>query len=300
MKRTYSRMIAAGLVALTSLVANGQNALAENDGEIEAVKAAIQSYSAAFHAKDVKTLVSHWLPEGVYISRNSGERVSGHAALTTEFNSIFEGGRVPELTNETKSVQLISPNVALERGTARVTRADGEMVESDYRIVYVKSGGRWLIDRVTDEEVVPQLSNYEQLKDLEWLVGEWIEDSDDVAVEVVCNWTRNQNFLSRTYKVSSEEGIESSGLQVIGWDPKEKRIRSWLFDSNGGFVSGVWSKRDGRWVVQAVATLSDGSSGSFTSVFQPIDDATYSWKKINRVVDGRLLPNIDEVVVRRK
>ena len=115
-----------------------------------------------------------------------------------------------------------------------------------------------------------------------------------------CKWTTNQNYLSRTYSVSSEEGVTSSGLQIIGWDPKNEQIRSWLFDSNGGFVSGEWSKRDDGWAVQSVVTLPDGASGSFTSLFRPTEDGDYRRQKLNRVLDGQLLPNLDEVIVRRK
>ena len=65
-------------------------------------------------------------------------------------------------------------------------------------------------------------------------------------------------------------------------------------------INGTWTKRDDRWVVQSVATLADGSTGSFTSVFRPLDDGNFTWQKLNRVLDGKLLPNIDEIVVQRK
>ena len=49
-----------------------------------------------------------------------------------------------------------------------------------------------------------------------------------------------------------------------------------------------------------LARLSDGQEGSFTSVFRPITADKYSWKKINRMINGNLLPNLDEVIVLRK
>jgi hypothetical protein len=49
-----------------------------------------------------------------------------------------------------------------------------------------------------------------------------------------------------------------------------------------------------------VATLADGGSGSFASVFRPLEDGRYAWQKINRVVDGQLLPNVDEVIIKRQ
>ena len=127
-----------------------------------------------------------------------------------------------------------------------------------------------------------------------------MDAGEEVTIEMECDWTTNQNFISRKYTVSTEDGIDSTGLQIIGWDAKEKQIRSWLFDSNGGVITGTWTNRDDRWIVQSVATLPDGASGSFTSVFRPTEDGNYSWQKINRVLDGKLLPNVPEVIVQRR
>lgn len=300
MNRTIFRSFAVVWLSVGSLAANGQDAVTESENETAEIKARIQSYTAAFNAKDVAKLVSHWSPEGVYISRSTGDRVIGHEALTKEFAAILASENVPKLASTTKSIDLISPNVALERGTATVTRGDSEVVESDYSVVYMKSGGTWLIDRVTEEKIVVQRSNYNKLKDLEWLIGEWIDDSGGITIDVVCRWTKNKNYISRTYTVSIGNEVGSSGLQIIGWDAKQKQIRSWLFDSNGGVVNGTWTRRDDRWVVQSVATLADGATGSFTSIFRPSDEETFTWKKINRVRDGQILPNVDESVVRRK
>ncbi len=300
MKHQICRAFVIVWLAAASLVATGQDAVTETDDASAEIKASIQSYISAFNARDVAKLVSHWSPEGVYVSRTSGEEVVGREAMTKEFAAIFASDSVPKLAGTTESIDFISPNVALERGTATVTHAEADVVETNYSVVYVKRDGTWLIDRVTEEEIVVQPSNYQQLKDLQWLVGEWIDESDGITIEVTCRWTRNQNFISRTYTVSNEDEIESSGLQVIGWDPKQKQIRSWLFDSNGGFITGTWTKRDDRWIVQSVATMADGGSGSFTSVFRPSEDGNYTWQKINRVLGGKLLPNIDESVVQRK
>jgi hypothetical protein len=131
-------------------------------------------------------------------------------------------------------------------------------------------------------------------------VGEWADDSGESTIETVCQWTRNKNYLSRTFKVSKDDEVSWSGLQIIGWDAGSKQIRSWLFDSDGGHVAGTWTQRDEHWIVQSVGTLADGGKGSSTSVFRQLDDSKYGWKKINRVVDGEMLPNIGEIIIQRK
>jgi uncharacterized protein (TIGR02246 family) len=288
-----------GLMA-TGHWAIGQDAAIETADASAEIEAASQAYVVAYNARDVEKLVSLWAPEGVYISRTSGDQIVGREAMTKEFTAVFAGDQIPTLAATTESIEFISPNVALERGTALVTHAEDEVVETDYRVVYVKQGGAWLIDRVTEDEITVPSSHYEHLKDLDWLVGQWVDAGEGITIQIECKWTENQNYLSRIYSVSTDQGAASSGLQVIGWDPNQKLIRSWLFDSDGGFISGTWTQRDDRWVVQSVATLADGGTGSYTSIFRPTDEANYTWQKINRVIDGKILPNIDEIVVLRQ
>jgi uncharacterized protein (TIGR02246 family) len=264
------------------------------------ISAASQAYLDAFNEQDVPKLVALWSPEGVYISRTSGDRIVGRKRLTEEFAQVFGGESKPKLSGSSESVEFISPNVALERGTATVTGPDDSVTQTSYRIVYVKRDGTWLIDRVTEDEIIVPLSNYQHLKDLEWMIGEWVDAGEGITIEMECSWTTNENFISRKYSVSTEDRVASSGLQVIGWYAKQQQIRSWLFDSDGGVITSEWTNGGDHWTVQSVATLNDGASGSFTSIFRPTDDGNYTWEKINRVLDGRLLPNINEIIVQRK
>ncbi len=185
----------------------------------------------------------------------------------------------------------------MERGTATVTFSEDDVVETEYRVVYVKRDGAWLIDRVTEDEIVVAESHYDQLKELEWLIGDWVEESEGVRVEMTVQWTTKQQFMTRIYKVFDEnDEVTSSGLQIIGWDAKDKVIRSWLFDSDGGVVTGTWHQRETGWAVPSVATLADGGSGSFTGILKPQEDGSFLWEKINCSVDGKLLPNTEPVI----
>lgn len=299
-KRFCLSMLAFWLCTIGLSVSAQQVETTPRDKSIAEIEQAIQSYISAFNSRDVAKLTAHWSPEGVFTSRSSGEQVVGRDAIAKQFTEIFKGDNVPKLAVETESIGFISPNVAFEKGIAIVTHAEDNVVESSYGVVYTKRGGKWLIDHVSDEEIPVDVSNYDYLKELEWLVGEWSDDSGERRIDTVCKWTRNRNYLSRTFKVWKDDEVTWSGLQIIGWDPANQEIRSWLFDSDGGFVAGNWTQRDNQLIVQSVATLADGGKGSSTSVFRPIDDNSYAWKKTNRVVDGEILPNIGEIVIQRK
>jgi hypothetical protein len=201
----------------------------------------------------------------------------------------------------TESIEFVSPNVAVERGWATTSVAGTELSTTRYSTVFVRQNGAWLIDRVTEDEIVPENSNREQLEPLNWLIGEWVDDPDSAGVELNCRWTRNENFVSMAFKVYDDDGdVASSGLQIIGWDASNNRIRSWLFDSDGGVVLGRWEQRDEQWIVQSTAELADGGKGSYTIIFRPLEDGNLSWRKVNQMVDGQLLPNGNEMILLKK
>ena len=89
-------------------------------------------------------------------------------------------------------------------------------------------------------------------------------------------------------------------MQIVGWDPAAKQIRSWVFDSDGGFGEGTWSKKENAWYVQSTGTLPDGRKSSSVNIITYVDENTCTWQSVNREAGGELLPNIDEVLVVRQ
>ena len=114
------------------------------------------------------------------------------------------------------------------------------------------------------------------------------------------NWTKNKTFLTYSFKVSAPGMDDLEGTQVIGWDPAAGTIRSWMFDSDGGFGEGTWSKKGNSWVVKFSQVLPDGRKASATNIYTIVDDNTFTWKSVGRKVDGEFLPNVDEVKMVRK
>jgi uncharacterized protein (TIGR02246 family) len=265
-----------------------------------AIRKAVESYVAAFNQADAKALAAMWAPEAVYTNRQSGEQVVGREEIEEQFSAIFAEAKGAKLEATTDAIGFVSPNVAVEQGTAKVIHPDGAPEESEYTAVYVKQDGQWLLDRVTEETVPVVTSHYEQLKDLEWMVGSWIDQDDEATVVTECNWTRNNNFLTRSFAVQIGDQIDMAGMQIIGWDPATKQIRSWVFDSDGGFGQATWKNKDNRWYIQQTGILPDGRKSSSVSIITKVDDNTCTLQSVNRAVDGELLPNVDEVEVVRQ
>jgi hypothetical protein len=90
-----------------------------------------------------------------------------------------------------------------------------------------------------------------------------------------------------------------SGTQIVAWDPSSERIRSWVFDSDGGFGEGLWSREENRWVIKAHSTLADGKKGTAVQIITKLDDNSFTWESIGREVDGELLPNVEPITIVR-
>jgi hypothetical protein len=172
--------------------------------------------------------------------------------------------------------------------------------ESTFTMLLVKKQNQWLIDNVRETELPPRESHYDRLKDLEWLVGEWTDRTEGVEVRTVCEWVANKNFLNRSYTVRGKDGVEFQGTQVIGWDPLQQRIRSWVFDSDGTFGDGVWKREGKRWTIKAAGVLPDGKRSTATQIITRIDDNKYTWEAVSRSVDGQVLPNVAPVAMVRE
>ena len=262
-----------------------------------AIRKAVESYIAAFNLGDSRALAALWTPAAVYTNPLSGEQVVGREAIEKQFAAILAKAKSVKLEAKTDSIQFISPSVAVERGTAKVIRPDQAPEESQYTAVYVKRDAQWLLDRVTEEDVPVVTSHYDQLKELEWMIGRWVDQDDDATVVTECNWTRSNNFMARSFTVKIRDRIDMAGMQVIGWDPATKQIRSWVFDSDGGFGQATWKRKGNRWYVQQSGVLPDGRKSSSVNIITRLDDNTCTFQSVNRMVDDELLPNIEEIKV---
>jgi uncharacterized protein (TIGR02246 family) len=268
-----------------------------------AIRANADKYVEAYNRRDSKTMADMWSPDAVYMDPTTDERIVGRNAIAKHFDDMFAGAEDAKLTVKVKNVDFVSPNVAIETGTARVEYGEGEPEETIYSAVHVKRDGKWMLDRVS-EEVAPAApqpppSNYEHLKELEWLVGTWIDSDVGATIQTDCEWTKNRNFLTRSFSVLVGDDVDMSGMQIIGWDPAAKKIRSWVFDSEGGFAEGTWTRKGDRWFIVSNGTLADGRRSSAINVLTYVDDDSLTWQSTNREVDGEMLPNVEEVLVVR-
>jgi uncharacterized protein (TIGR02246 family) len=264
----------------------------------DAVRATLKSYGEAFNKNDAEAAAAFWGAKAVYVDRATGERSEGREAIQTDLATLFKEHHGTRLTANVNGVRFIKPDVAMVDGVATVFRPNEEPNETSFSAVLVKDAGAWLIDSVQETDTPTPPTAGEALKDLEFLVGRWHDKTESVRVDTAVRWSAKHSFLIRSYNVE-REGDVYEGTQVIGWDPREKRIRSWTFGSDGSFGEESWSKLDGDWIIKMTRTLADGGTSSGTQVLTRKDDNTLTVQAIAREIDGEPATTGEPVTVER-
>ncbi len=264
-----------------------------------AIRATAENYEKAFAAGDAKALADQWAEDGELTDSN-GRNFKGREAIEQEFGDIFANRPGATVKVDIKSLKFVSPDVAVESGTARAKAKDGAVGEPvQYTAIHVKRDGKWQLENVTEtRSSLPNTSS--RLADLSWLVGEWQATlGDGKSYRLRCQWMTDQTFLRREFSVQQGNEPLSSGTQIIGWDPILGQIVSWTFDSSGGFGHELWENQDGRWRIAASSILSDGATGLSTNYLTKTNDDTFTWQSVERSLNDQLLPDTAQVRVDR-
>jgi len=148
-----------------------------------------------------------------------------------------------------------------------VSRPGEEPKELTYEVRYVKRKAAWKIAHV--EETFSPPSNYEHLKELEWLTGEWVDDSEVSDVETLAQWTKNKNFITLSFRVQFEGRPALEGTQVIGWTHRSKyQVVGFRFF--GRLRTGSLVEEGTRWTVRNTGVLITGEKPLQSTSTRPL------------------------------
>ena len=237
-----------------------------------------------------RRLAALWAPDAEYIDE-SGESFQGRAAIEKVYAEVFQQHHGAMMTVKIESIRLLGPDVALEKGVAWVKSPGGIAdTAARYTVVHSKRDGKWIMVFGRDAPYVPA-SNEDYLKDLEWLIGDWVPEAKDQPLRLHFEWMAQRNFIKNTYTVTKDGETALTGGQIIGWNPKRGQIVSWHFDAQGGFGEDVWTKDGSKWVIEATGVLRDGSESTAVNIITPIDANSFTWQSIKRTLDGVSLPD---------
>jgi uncharacterized protein (TIGR02246 family) len=263
-------------------------------------------YEKAFNAGDAKAIGALWKSDGEFIDP-LGNKIAGREAIQKVFQDFFS--RTP---GEKLSIKVVSLKeeeqgaVAVAEIAAEVSPPlSGRLGTNKTTIVLVRSGDNWLIEGVREKLDMP--ASYEHLKALEWLVGSWstqapssaeADKASPTSINSTCQWTANKSFLTRSFD-SRMQQLDLHGKEIIGWDPRTKSIRSWLFESTGGFTESTWKPAGKQWIIEIKGVLAGGETVSSTSTLTKVDDNTLTIQVQKRMRDGKPQPDIAVITIHR-
>ena len=238
------------------LVFSGLSGRAEDNPsspEVTAITQQVTEYAKAYDAGDAKAL-SEFFTEDVEYTDEDGNLTKGRSDIEQLLTDTFAQNKGATIEIKINSVHALGPDVYEEDGISTVTSPDGEQQSSKYSAIHVKKDGKLLISRLF-EFPLPDATPADQLSQLAWMIGTWKDKGGSTSVETTAQWARGNNFITRTFKVSEADDVLLEGWQIIGWDPVEQKIRSWIFDSEGGYGQSFWTRDGNRWLIKETRVI---------------------------------------------
>lgn len=289
-----------GIVCLQSCM--GFLSAAETNDTVDRDKVVqrLNAFTAAFNKGPGEDLGSYWTENAEFTVPLTGEVVEGREAIAQHLQKKQQELNGKTITLTPGKISFPTPDTAIVEGVVQFIDHGSVTERKSRKFELVKQNGAWYLDTIREIPVDLPPNLYSHLKDLDWLVGKWKDEDEDVSISFETKWDKFKNFLIQHFKTEIYGLEEMEGTQIIGWDPVAERIRCWVYDSDGGFGSGIWTKDGANWNVVMTYTLSDGRTASATHIYSKISDKSYTYSSIGRDVDGEVLPNIEPVTVAKE
>jgi uncharacterized protein (TIGR02246 family) len=265
----------------------------------QAIDRLSEEMAQAFDKRDAAALAAHYTADGEFV-RNDGEVIRGRAEIQKAYAEFFKKltGK-PKLEIQTDDHRFPSADTAIAEATVRLKNEEGETVASSWRnTLLVREGGQWkvAITREWDRDVSQDVS----LKELEWLIGTWQAATKDREVTTTYEWDENKAFIRGKFAVKEGDKVIESGTQMIGKDNADGVVRSWTFQSDGGFGGGVWAREGKKWTVDVHGVMPDGKVLTGDSIYVHGEPNTYTWQAVNRKLDGEPIPDTVPIKVTKQ
>ena len=260
--------------------------------------ASAQAFVDAYAKRDSAAIGELFTTDAEFLDE-FGELTQGREAIVTLFNNVFRNSQTATIDEiAIERIRKITDRVVMEEGVVFAAEsADHVRTRSRYVALHtLGDDGQWRINSLKN---LPSgnVGRKQQLEQLAWLLGNWVNEDDHSVVHTTCQWSEDGNYLLRRFTVQTREGNQMSGVQRIGWDPARKKIRSWTFDSHGGFFSGLWTKHNEQWLLNSAGVTADGETVTATSAYTLHDAEMVTWQYQSLIVAGDVRENMEPITM---
>lgn len=268
-----------------------------------ALRAVHLAFEKAYNAADAKAL-SELFAEDAAVIDSSGEATRGRAEIAAMYAASFKDVKGLKLELTVENARFITPDVAQVEGQTVLSGggADDATQAGRFSALLVRRDGRWQLAEIRDYAAPAEdVTAYDHLKELEWMVGDWVNEGGNAKIRSSIRWAVNESFLIRTYSVEIDGEPSMDGTMFIGWDPQTGQIKSWVFDSAGGHGEGLWTRvAENRWVVKSHGVTLDGRPNSATLIHTLVNKDSAKTNSIDRIIGGEIAPDILDVLMVRQ
>lgn len=287
-------------IILLSINCSAQERGASGDAAVvDAIREASKKFETEFNATNLEGLGGLFIDNAEVVDAD-GTTIKGKEAILDRYKELFETHPGMKIVVQTTLVRQLSSDVVIEEGRS-IAQGEGLPVEgwSPYTAIYLNRDGKWLLGCIRDFPEEPDDTPHGHLEALSWMIGKWVDESDEGKVETDCHWSRDGNYIIQDYTITGRRGVQLKGTQRIAWDSVKQTIRSWAFDNSGGFVEAVWTEADDGWIVNAGGTTPFGETGSAVRKIVPLGEELYEIQTTSQVIGGVSYPDSVVRVVRQ-
>lgn len=268
--------------------------------EQAAVYKALEAFVTAFNANDPKGVAGHVTPDAEYIDEGSNHLI-GAKQIEEVLGVYFKENKGAQLAVTPSGVRVVAPGIALEDAEAVITVPEkNTQTARRVSLVYAKVEGAWKVASYreypeTNEEPV----NTEPLKDLAFLLGDWVDEGADSKVSTSFTLAKDGSHILREFVVSANGQEAMRGSQRIAVDPLTGSIKGWTFDSANGHGESIWTPNGDSWLIRGTAVTQDGEVAAATYIIKPLGNDRIEIKTMHKVIGNQVEPDATAVLVRK-
>jgi uncharacterized protein (TIGR02246 family) len=283
----------------TTTVSQAPADLKANPDEADVHKA-MEAFVVAFNENDAAKVGATFTATAEFIDDDSN-RVEGAKAIEELLGKFFAANKGAKLQITPEGTRTISPGVAVEDGESVVTIPDKKTQSvRRFTIVFAKVDAGWKIASIREYPEEPEVEDSaDRLKDLEWFIGEWVDEGGDSLVTTTVRLSDDKSHLVRDFSVKQQGKELLNGTQRITVDPLTGTVKGWSFDSAGGYGESTWVKNGDSWLVRGSGVTSDGDVAAATYIIKPLAKDRIELKTMHKVVGDTVEADSTAILVRK-
>ena len=253
--------------------AKAQTSPDDRAADRESIRATVKSLVEAFEKGDAEKTVALMTDEAE-LSAEETPTIRGKKAIQESLKVHFDKKQKQRINLEMDSLRFLSKDTAIEEGHLKTSVHQHAWTSQRYSIMHVRENGKWLIAMLKEwpSEEAP-------LRDLEWLIGNWQAQRDDLAINTTYEWVGNKAFI-RGNIVTRQKEHTISAMQVIGPDPATGSLRIWIFEANGIYAEGTCQRDKNTWIFETSGEAPDGTTVSSKNILHHVNPDVMTWQPV--------------------